>query len=376
MLLGLGSMATAQEVLKVGMVVPLTGQLAAIGKQAEAGATLYIKTHGDIVAGRRIQLIVRDDAGVPDAAKRIAQELIVGQKAAVIAAGITPSAFAIAPLATEAKIPEVAVVSGTSSLTERSPYVVRTSWTLGQQSEVMAKWAAQNGSKKTVVIVSDWAPGAEAAAVFTDFFQKAGGETLETIKVPLSNPDFSPFLQRARDTHADTFFVFVPTGQAGLFAKQFIERGLDKSGIKLIGTGDITDDNDLPTMGDAMIGTTTAGFYSALHPSAMNKAYVADFEKANAAMRPNYVSVSAYDGMHLIYEALKKTNGSSKGDELVAAMKGLAWESPRGPMSIDPETRDIIQNIYIRKVEKVGGALYNVETATYEAVKDPSKLKK
>ena len=276
-------------------------------------------------------------------------------------------------MVTEAKVPEVVVISGTSIVTERSPYIVRVSFTLGQSSGILGDWAAKNGSKKTVVIQSDWAPGAEATAVFTDRFKKGGGEILDVIKVPLANPDFAPFLQRARDLNPDTLFVFVPASQAGTFAKQFVERGLDKSGIKLIGPGDITDDNDLPHVGDQMIGTITALNYSASHNSALNKAYVAAFKKANNGMRPNFISVGGYDGMHLIYEALKKTGGSINGAKLIEAMKGLAWESPRGPMSIDPETRDVVQNIYLRKVEKIDGELYNSEFETFEAVKDPIK---
>jgi branched-chain amino acid transport system substrate-binding protein len=253
---------------------------------------------------------------------------------------------------------------------------VRTSFTLGQQSAVIAEWAAKNGSKKTVIVQSDWAPGAEATAVFTETYRKAGGEILETIKVPLANPDFAPFLQRAKDANPDTLFVFIPAGQAGTFAKQFVERGLDKSGIRLIGPGDITDDNDLPGMSDTMIGVVTAGLYSASHNSPMNMAYVEGIKKANNGMRANFISVGGYDGMHLIYEALKKTGGNTDGDGLIAAMKGMAWESPRGPISIDPETREIVQNIYIRKVEKIGGELYNTEIATLEAVKDPTKAAK
>ena len=372
--LGAGS-AAAQETVKVGIVMPLTGGLAAGGKQVVAAARLYVAQHGDTVAGRKIELIVKDDGGVPDNSKRIAQELIVNDKVAFLGAGITPSAFAIAPLATQAKVATVVMVSGTSVVTERSPYLVRTSFTLGQQSSIIAQWAAKNGSKKVVILQSDWAPGAEATAVFTDYFTKAGGTVAETIKVPLANPDFAPFLQRARDANPDTLFVFVPAGQAGTFAKQFIERGLDKAGIKLIGPGDVTDDDDLPQMGDAMLGTVTAGHYSAAHPSAANKAYVAAFKKANN-YRPNFISLGGWDGMHVIYEALKKTGGKTDGDAVVAAMKGLKWESPRGPISIDPETRDIIQNVYVRKVERAEGELYNIEFATFEAVKDPIKAAK
>jgi branched-chain amino acid transport system substrate-binding protein len=266
------------------------------------------------------------------------------------------------------------MVSGTSIVTERSPYFVRTSWTHAQQASVLANWAAKNGSKRATIIASDWAPGHEASGVFSATFTQAGGAIVEALKVPLANPDFAPFLQRARDGNPDTLFIFVPAGQAAVLAKQFVERGLDKSGIKLIGPGDITDDEDLPGMSDAMIGTVTAGFYSANHPSAINKEYVAAFQKANANVRPNFISVSAYDGMHLIYQALKKTEGKTDGPALVEAMKGMAWESPRGPMSIDLKTRDVVQDIYIRRVEKVEGALYSVEFETFKAVNDPTKV--
>jgi branched-chain amino acid transport system substrate-binding protein len=367
--------ALAQDTIKIGVVQSLTGQLTAVGKQVMGGVRLYQQQHGSTVAGKKIELIVKDDTTVPDVAKRLAQELIVNDKVNILTTGITPASFAIAPLATQAKVPAVIMVSGTSSATERSPYMVRTSFTLGQQSGIIGEWAAKNGSKKVVIVQSDWAPGAEATQVFTDAFTKAGGQIAETLKVPLANPDFSPFLQRARDAGPDTLFVFIPAGQAGLFVKQFIDRGLDKAGIKLIGPGDVTDDDDLPNMGDGIIGTVTAGIYSAYHPSAANKAYVEAFKKLNG-MRPNFISLGGYDGMHAIYESLKKTNGNPDGDGLLAAMKGMKWESPRGPIAIDPETRDIIQNVYVRKVEKRDGELYNVEFATYEAVKDTIKAAK
>jgi len=366
----------AQDIVKVGLVHSMTGGLAPVGKQVLAGVRLYMQQHGDVVAGKKIEIILKDDTTVADMGKRLAQELIVNEKVHILGVGITPSAMAIAPLATEAKIPEVVMVSGTSAVTKLSPYIVRTSFTLGQQSAVIAEWAAKNGSKKTVIVQSDWAPGAEATAVFTETYKRAGGEILDTIKVPLANPDFAPFLQRAKDANPDTLFVFFPSGQAGTFAKQFVERGMDKSGIRLIGPGDVTDDNDLPGMSDAMIGVVTAGLYSASHNSPMNKVYVEAIKKANNGLRANFISVGGYDGMHLIYEALKKTGGRTDGDGLIAAMKGMAWESPRGPISIDPETREIIQNIYIRKVEKIGGELYNTEIATVEAVKDPTKAAK
>jgi len=368
--------ALAQDTVKVGLVLPLTGVLAPVGKQVQAGAQLYMAQHGANVAGRKIDLIIRDDASVADNSKRLAQELIVNDKVAVIGSALTPSAMAIGPLSTQSKTANVVMVSGTSGvINPNNPYMIRTSFTLGQQSGIVAEWAAKNGSKKVVILQSDWAPGAEATAVFKDAFTRAGGEVADVIKVPLANPDFAPFLQRARDLNPDTLFVFVPAGQAGTFAKQFAERGLDKAGIKLIGPGDIVDDNDLPGMGDAMLGVVTAGIYSAAHDSQVNKDYVAAFEKVNP-MRPNFISLGGYDGMHLIYEALKKTGGKTDGDALVGAMKGMSWESPRGPISIDPDTREIVQNIYMGKVEKVNGQLYTIQFETFPAVKDPLKAKK
>jgi branched-chain amino acid transport system substrate-binding protein len=366
----------AQDSVKIGLILPMTGQQASTGKQINAAVRLYQQEHGTTVAGKKVEVIVKDDGAVPDNTKRLAQELIVNDKVSVIAGfGVTPAALAAAPLATEAKVVEVVMAAGTSIITERSPYITRTSFTLPQSSVIIADWAGKNGIKKVVSIVSDYAPGADAEKSFSERFKAAGGEVVEAIKVPLANPDFAPFLQRAADAKPDAIFVFVPSGQGGTFMKQYAERGLDKAGIKLIGPGDVTDDDLLPGMGDAVIGAVTAHLYSADHDSAKNKAYVEAFKKANN-FRPNFMSVGGYDGMHLIYEALKKTGGKSDGDSLIAAMKGMAWESPRGPISIDPETRDIVQNIYVRKVEKKNGELYNVEFATFEAVKDPGKLKK
>jgi len=371
------SAAFAQDTVKIGFILPMTGQQASTGKQIDAAVRLFLQQNGTSVAGKTIELVVKDDASVPDNTKRVAQELIVNDKVNFIAGfGITPSALAAAPLATQAKIPEIVTAAGTSIITERSPYIVRTSFTLAQSTVPMADWAIKNGIKKVVSMVSDYAPGADAEASFKQRFTAAGGQIVETIRFPLANPDFAPFLQRARDASPDAVFVFVPSGQGGVFVKQFVERGLDKAGIRLIGPGDVTDDDLLNGMGDAVIGTVTAHLYSAAHPSQTNKDFVEAFKKANNGLRPNFMAVSGYDGMHLMYEALKKTNGSTDGDALISAMKGMSWESPRGPISIDPETRDIVQNIYIRKVEKVNGELYNVEFETFNAVKDPVKAEK
>ena len=372
-----GTRAFAADPVKIGLILPMTGQQQSTGRQTLAAVKLYMAQNGDTVAGRKIEIVLKDDAAVPDTTKRLAQELIVNDKVQMVAGfGITPCALAVAPLATQAKIPEIVMCAGTSIITERSPYIVRTAFTLAQSAVPMADWAAQNGIKRVVSMVSDYAPGVDSEVSFREEFTKKGGQILEAIRFPLASPDFAPFLQRARDAKPDAIFVFVPAGQGAVFVKQFLERGLDKAGIKIIGPGDVTDDDVLNGMGDQVIGTVTAHFYSADHDSPANKAYVAAFEKANNNMRPNFMSVGGYDGMHLIYEALKKTKGDSNGGKLVEAMKGMAWESPRGPISIDPATRDIIQNIYIRKVEKKNGQLYNVEFSKFDAVKDPIKAAK
>jgi branched-chain amino acid transport system substrate-binding protein len=366
--------AAAQDVIKIGACLSLVGGFQTVGRQALAGAKLYMQLNGDRVAGKKLELIVRDDTGVPDVARRIVQEMIVNEKVNIVLGGITPTALSLGQLVTQAKIPTVVIISGASITIDRSPYMTRTSFTLGQSSMIMGDWAAKNGSRKVVSLVNDWAPGAEAETAFVNAFTAGGGQVMEKLKVPLANPDFAPFLQRIRDTGPDTAFIYFPGQQGGTFARQFVERGLDKANIKLIGPGDLTDDDELPGQGDVMLGVITAHHYSAAHNSPMNKKYVEEFRKANN-FRPNFISTGGWDGMHLIYEALKKTNGSTDGDAMMAAMKGMKWESPRGPMSIDPETRDVVHNIYMRKVEKVGGELYNVEFATFEAVKDPMKKK-
>jgi len=366
----------AQEVVKIGLIVPMTGGQASTGKQIDNAVKLYMQQHGNMVAGKKIEIILKDDATLPDNTKRMAQELIVNDKVSIIAGfGVTPAALAAAPLATQAKVPEVVMAAGTSIITERSPYIVRTSFTLAQSSTIIADWAVKNGIKKVATLTSDYAPGNDALNFFKQNFTAGGGEIVEEVKVPLANPDFAPFLQRMKDAKPDAMFVFVPAGQGGSFMKQYAERGLDKAGIRVIGPGDVTDDDLLAGMGDAVLGTVTAHLYSAAHPSAMNKEFVAAYQKA-FNQRPGFMAVGGYDGIHLIYEALKKTGGKTDGDALIEAMKGMKWESPRGPIAIDPQTRDIVQNIYIRKVEKVGGELYNVEFATFEAVKDSGKTKK
>src|SRR5215813_6988651 len=310
--------ASAQGTVKVGFILPMTGQQQSTGKQISAAIKLYMAQHGDTVAGKKIELIIKDDGAVPDNTKRLAQELIVNEKVNVLGGfGVTPAALAVAPLATEAKVPEIVTAAGSSIITERSHYIVRTSFTLAQSTVPMASWAAKNGIKKVVFMGSDYSPATEAEGAFKEEFNRQAGQMIESIRFPLANPDFAPFLQRAGDIKPDAIFVFVPSGQGAAFVKQYLERGLDKAGIKLIGPGDVTDDDVLNGMGDQVLGTVTAHFYSADHDSKVNKDFVAAFKKVNNGMRPNFMAIGGYDGMHLIYEALKKTNGDTNGDKLV-----------------------------------------------------------
>jgi|SRR5208282_3778348 len=367
----------AQQTVKIGLLVPLTGPFTSTGKQLSAGARLYMQQNGDTVAGKTIELIVKDDTGNADMTKRLAQELVVNDKVAFLAGfGLTPGALATAPIATEAKIPEVVMMAATSIITEQSPYIVRTSFSVPQTTVPLADWAAANGIKTVVTVVSDYAPGIDVETAFKQRFEAAGGKVIESLRVSLSSNDFAPALQRVADAKPDAIMGFVPAGVGPIFIRQFVERGLDKSGIKFIAEGSLTEDDIVNQIGDAALGIITSQHYSAAHNSPENESFVAAFKKANGGMRPNLMAVQSYDGMHLIYEALKKTNGSTDGDALIAAMKGMSWISPRGPITIDPATREVIQNIYIRKVERVNGELYNVEFATIPDFKDPSKVKK
>jgi branched-chain amino acid transport system substrate-binding protein len=365
-----------QQTVKIGLLVPLTGPFTPTGKQLTAGARLYMQQNGDTVAGKKIELIVKDDTGNADMTKRLAQELVVNDKVSFLAGfGLTPGALATAPIATEAKIPEVVMMAATSIITERSPYIVRTSFSVPQTTVPLADWAAANGIKTVVTVVSDYAPGIDVETAFKRRFEAAGGKVIESLRVPLSSNDFAPALQRVADAKPDALMGFVPAGVGPIFIRQFVERGLNKSGIRFIAEGSLTEDDVVNQIGDAALGIITSQHYSAAHNSPENKSFVAAFKKANGGMRPNLMAMQSYDGMHLIYEALKKTKGSTDGDAVVAAMKGMSWISPRGPITIDPATREVIQNIYIRKVERVNGELYNVEFSTIPDFKDPSKVK-
>ena len=370
--------ARAQDTIKIGLIIPMTGPFASTGRQVDAAVKLYLAQHPENVAGKKIELILKDDAGVADTTRRIAQELIVSDKVSVIAGfGLTPLAFSTAPIATQSKTPMVVMCAATSSITEKSPYIVRTGFTLPQVTLGIAEWASKNKIKKAVSLVSDYGPGIDAEKTFKERFVLNGGQVVNELRVPVANPDFAPFLQRVRDAQPEAVFVFVPSGVGASFMKQFSERGLDKAGIRLLATGDVVDDDLINDMGDVALGVISSHHYSAAHPSPMNKKFVEEFAKSNKGMRPNFHAVGAYDGMRVILEGLKASKGQG-GDALLAAMKGQVFESPRGPVLIDAQTRDVVQNVYVRKVERVpalNNQLYNVEFEAMQAVKDPGKSK-
>jgi branched-chain amino acid transport system substrate-binding protein len=372
----IGAHAQGSDTVKIGLILPLTGPFSAIGRQTEAGARLWAAQNPSTVAGKKIALIVKDDGGVADTTRRLAQELVVNDKVTVLAGfGLTPLALATAPVATQSKTPMVVMAAATARITEASPYVIRSGFTLPQVTLGIAEWAPKNGIKKVVTVVADYGPGIDAENTFKDRFALNGGQVISNIRVPLMNPDYAPFLQKARDAKPDAIFVFVPSGQSAPFMKQFAERGLAQAGIKMIGTGDVTDDDSLNEMGDSALGVVTSMHYSTAHNTPANKKFVAAFTAANKSMRPNFMAVGGYDGMRIIYKALEATKGAG-GDALLGAMKGQVFESPRGPVLIDGQSRNVVQDVYIRRVERVpamGNQLYNVEIDVQKAVKSPDK---
>ncbi len=369
-------LALAQDV-KIGLVAPFSGVAADYGKQMEAGMKAWMKIHGDTVAGRKIQILVRDTTGPnPEIAKRLAQELVTRDKVDFLAGfGFTPSALAAAPVATESKTPMVVMNAASSVVTTRSPYIVRFSMTLPQVSAPMATWAAKNGIRKVYTLVADYAPGLDAEKAFAAAFTAAGGAIVDSVRVPLRNPDFAPFVQRIKDAKPEAVFMFVPAGEQGIaFMKAFEERGLAKEGIKVIATGDLTDDDVLQTMGEPVLGVITSHHYSAHHDSAQNKAFVKAFGEVNTELkRPNFMAVGGYDGMAAIAEVVKKLGNAIDGDKAMEILKNVKMTSPRGPIAIDPATRDIVQTVYIRRVQRVGNDYYNVEFDRFPDVKDPGK---
>ena len=366
-----------EEPIRVGLIAEFSGPFAGYGKQIHGGIKAYLKEHGDTCAGRKIEIIPRDTTGpAPEVAKRLAQDLVTQDKVDFLAGfGLTPNALAVAPLATQAKTPMLVMNAASSVITTRSPYVARVSMTLPQVTMPMALWAARNGIKKVYTIVSDYAPGLDAEAAFTKNFTAQGGEVVGSARVPLKNPDFAPFVQRAKDAAPQAVFIFVPAGEQGIaFVKAFTERGLRQAGIKLIGPGDVVDDDVLEAMGDPTLGVVTTHHYSAAHDSPENAAFKKAYAAANGtSSRPNFMAVAGYDGMAAICEVAKRLKGKLDADAVMAALKGLELQSPRGHIRIDPETRDIVQNVYVRRVERTKAGLYNVEFDKFADVKDPGK---
>jgi len=371
------SAALAQETIKIGVILPYSGQFADTGNQLDNGIKLYMKQHGDTVAGKKIEVIRKDVGGIaPDVAKRLAQELVVRDKVDILAGfALTPNALAAGDISAEAKKFMVVMNAATSIITTKSPYMARTSVTPPQLNEPFGAWAAKNGVKKVYTMVSDYGPGHDAEGAFHRGFKEAGGEIVGSVRFPVANPDFSAFVQRAKDVNPDGIYIWIPGGaQPAAIQKALSERGMDPAKIKIMGQGELTTEEALKSVGDTALGIVTVFHYDYNHDSALNREFVKAYREANNRT-PDIYTVGGYDGMHLIYEALKKTGGKADGDSLINAAKGMKWESPRGPIAIDPETRDVVQTVYIRRVEKVGGNLVNVEFDKVENVKDPVKAR-
>ena len=365
----------AQQTIKIGVILPFSGQFADTGIQLDNGIKLYMQQHGDIVAGKKIEVIRKDVGGIaPEVAKRLAQELVVRDNVDILTGfALTPNALAAADVSAEAKKFMVVMNAATSIITTKSPYIARTSVTTPMLNQTLGTWAAKHWIKTAYTMVSDYGPGIDAEAAFHTGFKEAGGEIAGSVRFPVANPDFSAFVQRAKDVNPDAIYIWIPGGaQPGAVGKALAERGIDTTKIKVLGQDALTFETALKSMGDTALGIITVSNYDYNHNSPLNhefvKAYNDEFHR-----NPDIYSAGGYDGMHLIYEALKKTNGNADGDALIAAAKGMSWESPRGPIMIDPETRDVVETVYIRRVEKVGNELVNVEFDKVENVKDPVK---
>jgi branched-chain amino acid transport system substrate-binding protein len=376
-MLAAASSANAQQTVKIGVILPYSGQFADAATQQDNAIKLFMKQNGNTVAGKKIEIITKDTGGInPPVAKRLAQELVTRDNVDILTGFVlTPNALAAGDVSAEAKKFMVVMNAATAIVTTKSPYMARTSLTTPQVNETLGAWAAKHGVKKVYSMVSDYGPGLDAEKGFIDGFKAGGGEIIGSVHMAVANPDFSAYVQKAKDLNPEGIFAFVPGGaQPGALGKAMAERGIDPKKTKVLGQGEITDEHALEAMGDASIGIITAFHYDHSHKSKMNenfvKAYNAEYKR-----NPDFFAMGAWDGMHLIYAALKKTGGKTDGESLIAAAKGMSWESPRGPISIDPETRDIIQTVYIREVKKVGDKLVNVEIDKVANVKDPVKAR-
>ena len=371
------SAGAAEQTIKVGVIAPFSGPFADYGRQFDVGIKAYLKLNGDTVAGKKIQVLLKDTTGpVPEVAKRLAQELLVRDKVDFLAGfGLTPEALAVASVATQAKKPMIVMNAASSTVTTQSPYIARLSMTLPQVTAPLGTWAAKNGIQTAITLVADYAPGIDSENAFKQAFTAAGGKIVDSIRSPLRNPEFAPFIQRIKDAKPQAVFVFVPAGEQSIAVMKAVqERGLPEAGIKVIATGDLTDDHVLDAMGEVAVGTITSHHYSAAHESPENKAFLKACEEVGGgAGRPNFMTVGAYDGMAAIFEVARKLGGKIDGERAIQVLKGMRLTSPRGPIAIDPETRDIIQTVYLRKVQKVGQHYFNVEFDKVADVKDPGK---
>jgi branched-chain amino acid transport system substrate-binding protein len=371
-----GAPANAQGTVKIGLINVLSGQFADAGVQLDNGVKTYMKQHGDTVAGKKIEIIRRDVGGVaPDVAKRLAQELVVRDGVDILAGFLlTPNALAAADVSAQAKKFMVVMNAATSIIITKSPYMIRTSVTLPQVMETFGTWAATKGGiKQSYTMVTDYGPGHDSESAFQSAFKAAGGTIVGSVRFPVANPDFSAFVQRAKDIGPESIFIFIPGGaQPAALGKAFAERGIDKKKTKVLGSGETTAEAALKSMGDTALDIITAWHYDYMDKNPLNQKFVKEYQGVANGRNPDFFSIGGYDGMHAIYEALKKTKGNTDAQALVDAAKGLKWESPRGPMMIDPETRDVVQNVYIRRVQKVGNDLVNVVFDTIPMVKDPA----
>ena len=372
------ALPAAAQTVKVGVVLSLSGADSLPGQQIQRGMQLYLKENAKTLpAGAQVELLVRDDTGPnPDVAKRLTQELIAREHVnLVVGALYTPNAMAMAPLVTEAKIPFIVVNAATAAVTRQSPYIVRVSFTLWETAYPLGKWVAQQGGKKGYTAVSDYAPGYDAEAAFAKGFVEGGGTMIGSVRLPLGNSNYVPYLQRIQDARPDSLYVFVPVSEAPAMMRAVGGLNLSAAGIKLVSTMDLVPDQQLLTMGDIVKGLVTSGSYSAAGDRPQNKAFVAAWKRDYGPDAvPDFTGVQGWDAMAAVFAVIKKTGGQFDGDQALAILK--EWknpDSPRGPIEIDPATRDIVQNIYIRRVEEIGGRLANTEFATIPRVKDPWK---
>jgi branched-chain amino acid transport system substrate-binding protein len=370
--------AFAQDTVKIGLIMPYSGQFADTATQMDNAIKLYVRQNGETVAGKKIEIIRKDSGGIaPDVAKRLAQELVTRDKVDIIGGLIlTPNALAVGDVSAEAKKFTVIMNAATSIITTKSPYMARSSVTTPMLNQTLGTWAAKTrGIKKVYTMVSDYGPGHDGEGAFHLGIKEAGSEIIGSVRFPVANPDFSAFVQRAKDLNPEAIYIWIPGGaQPAAVGKALSERGIDPTKTTILGQDVLTDESALKSMGDIGIGIITAAHYDYNHDSAKNKDFVKAYNDAYGR-NPDIFSIGGWDGMHLIYEALKKTGGKADGDSLIGAAKGMKWESPRGPVAIDPETRDIVLTVYIRRVEKVGGKLVNVEFDKIENVKDPVKAR-